>query len=1084
MSIPLEASLARIITPHGTVVGAGFLIEEATVITCAHVVTAALGIADATPTQPPEALVSLDFPLVVSDRTLTAHIISWQAVQANGGGDIAVLRLEDSPPEGAITARLVIADDLWDHSFRAFGFPRYHDQGVWASGKLRAREATGWVQIEDVKITGKRIQQGFSGTAVWDEQLNGIVGMVVAADEDTSKVAYLIPSYKLIQAWPVLAQQAIPPCPYRGLFAFREQDAPYFWGREIFSLELTDAVHRKPLVAIVGASGSGKSSVIYAGLIPRLRQKENWLIASFRPGNRPFRSLAGALVSLLEPNMSQTDQLLEINKLSSQLLQGNLSLQDVIESLRERDPNTRLLLITDQFEELYTQCRELEVRQRFLDELLGTVQALSQQSKFNFHLLLSLRADFVGQALSYRPFADALQYADIKLGPMNRYELLDAIRKPAQKLNVNIEDGLPERILDAISQGPGKLPLLEFTLTLLWEKQQERNLSHVVYNEIGGVEQALAAYAEEVYSNFEKEEQKLLQQIFIQLVHPGEGTEDSRRRASRTELGESLWCLVPRLSDTRLVVSARNSLTGEETVEVVHEALIREWQRLLGWIERDRELRSWQERLRIALRQWEMNGQDEGALLRGALLIEARRWVVERPEAISLTEKIFIETSQQRYEEEVQLRKSYEAKERKSRTDFALRLIFQSESLRNQRPDLQDVSMLLAVEAIQRLLPLDRHETLRYGLPLLSHFISPLIHKGPINAIIFSPDGKYLATASTDGTAAVWEVKSGYQIDCMKHKANVNTIGFSPDGKYLATASEDGTAGIWLINFDQSIILTHGGLVNAVAFSPDGKYLATASTNRTAVVWDAISGDQISRWSHKDYVKAVVFSPSDSRYLATASWDHTVKLGQLGQGHQHIKLSHQGRVNVVMFSPNGHYLATADTDGNAIIWDVTGCNQLACLTHHGPVNSVAFSFDGQYLATASADGTAMIWDSVKGEQITRLTHGRGINAVIFSPDGHYVVTASHDFTAEVWETTSGHLLTHLRHDGPVSTVAFSPDGRYLATAGWDNVAKIWPWHSEQILASVHSRLIRNLTPEEWAQYVGEEPYRKTHPDLP
>src|SRR6266568_1869599 len=264
-----EASIIRFFTTEGLVVGTGFLVSEDTVLTCAHVVAAALWMPEGEcPPDKPAAEIRLDFPLVAPNSVRTAHVLDWHPIQPNGGGDIAVLRLDDRPPEGIKMARLVATqEDLWGHDFRAYGFPDYHDKGVWASGKLRAREATGWVQIEDVIGTSFRVQPGFSGGAVWDEQLDGVAGMVVSSEKDvTNRAAYIIPTDVLVKAWPPLGQQTIPSCPYRGLSAFREEDEQYFFGREAFTQQLVDAARRKPLLAVVGASGSGKSSVVFAGL--------------------------------------------------------------------------------------------------------------------------------------------------------------------------------------------------------------------------------------------------------------------------------------------------------------------------------------------------------------------------------------------------------------------------------------------------------------------------------------------------------------------------------------------------------------------------------------------------------------------------------------------------------------------------------------------------------------------------------------------------------------------------------------------------------------------------------------------------
>ncbi len=399
MYTQLEASLVRIFSSTDandlkSVIGAGFLVSHDAVFTCAHVVTAALGLRDQTPEIPTQPIL-LDFPILAPNEVITAHPCFWQPVAPNGGEDICLLKLKSTPPDDAKVARLVVAEKLWGHAFGAIGFPdAYHRDGVAISGELRTRQATGWVQIEGVRTQGFQVQQGFSGGAVWDVQLDGIVGMVVAAEQNTvSKVGYMIPADMLINAYPPLREQAMPVCPYRGLFAFREEDAPYFFGRETFTQQLVDAVRRRTLVAVVGSSGSGKSSVVFAGLIPRLRTERGWLVLPpYRPGNRPFRSLAAVLTPVLEPQMSERELFDEIDKLEQYLQQREHALPNVIERLVQKYVVARVLLVVDQFEELYTECKDAQERQRFLDLLLAAVEATTQQSRRNFNLILTLRA--------------------------------------------------------------------------------------------------------------------------------------------------------------------------------------------------------------------------------------------------------------------------------------------------------------------------------------------------------------------------------------------------------------------------------------------------------------------------------------------------------------------------------------------------------------------------------------------------------------------------------------------------------------------------------------------------------------------
>jgi tetratricopeptide (TPR) repeat protein len=346
--------------------------------------------------------------------------------------------------------------------------------------------------------------------------------------------------------------------------------------------------------------------------------------------------------------MSETKRLIEIRELTEALHQEKLKLQEVVERILQKNQNAnRLLLFVDQFEELYTLCPKSKIRQHFLDELLSIHSHLPISPSPHLPIclvILTLRADFMEQALAYRPFADALQGNTLNLGPMTREELQKAIQRPAEKLNITFETGLVERILDDIEDEPGNLPLLEFALTLLWERQTNGSLTHKAYESIGQVKGALARHADEVYAGLSQNEQQQLRRVLVQLVRPGEGIEDTRRLASRKELNENQWTLVRRIADARLVVTDRDP-TGEETVEVVHESLIRSWGKLRQWMQADRSFRTWQERLRAALHQWETSGRDDGALLRGVPLTEAKKRLAERKTDLSQGEQEFIQAS-------------------------------------------------------------------------------------------------------------------------------------------------------------------------------------------------------------------------------------------------------------------------------------------------------------------------------------------------------------------------------------------------------------------------------------------------------
>jgi hypothetical protein len=357
--------------------------------------------------------------------------------------------------------------------------------------------------------------------------------------------------------------------------------------------------------------------------------------------------------------LSDVDRLVETPKLAAALQDGTLPLADVFNYIGQTNQNAkRFLLIVDQFEELYTLCSETKIRQAFLDTLLtGINTPPDREQGLKSTILITLRADFLGQALLYRTLADALQDNDLKLGPMNRAELEAAIIEPAAKCGVTFEPGLVSRILDdlGVTLSPdttettddlslGRLPLLEFALTLLWEWQSKNQLTHTGYDAIGKVDGALASYADEIYGQLDAPERATMKRVMVQMVHPGAGTEDTRRLATREDLTEADWNLVQTLADARLIVTDQGN-KGQETAEIIHEALIQHWSRLREWMAADRTFRMWQERLRGAIRQWQASNQDEGALLRGVPLAEAEGWLAERQDDLSQVEKAYIQTS-------------------------------------------------------------------------------------------------------------------------------------------------------------------------------------------------------------------------------------------------------------------------------------------------------------------------------------------------------------------------------------------------------------------------------------------------------
>jgi type II secretory pathway predicted ATPase ExeA len=397
---------------------------------------------------------------------------------------------------------------------------------------------------------------------------------------------------------------------------------------------LTEAVQRQPFVALVGASGSGKSSVVRAGLVPKIRNDREtaWEIVILVPTDQPLNALSRALVPLLEPTLDEIDGLAKVARLAEHFRSGTVSLDDTVKRILEKQSGTnRVLIVVDQFEELYTLTSDEESRRRFLDELLAV--GSSPGSKVT--VAITLRGDFVGKAFAYRPLSDRLQGAQINVGPMTSEELESAIRKPAEKMRLEFESGLVQRILHAVGDEPGNLPLLEFALKELWENRRARLLLNETYVGMGELKGALAKKASDFFKNLSPADQKVLQRVFLRIVRPSESGEDTRRRAAFTELPSEGVELVVKLANERLLVTNRSVSGTEQTVEVAHEALISNWSTLRNWVNEDREFLLWRERLNGLFAEWERAKGKEDALLRGSLLSEAQKWFDQRSEDLS-----------------------------------------------------------------------------------------------------------------------------------------------------------------------------------------------------------------------------------------------------------------------------------------------------------------------------------------------------------------------------------------------------------------------------------------------------------------
>jgi WD40 repeat protein len=931
-----------------------------------------------------------------------------------------------------------------------------------------------------VLLPGADLAPSFLFSNTWIDLRCGVEGLAAAEPLDAFERAMNA------TAAAAATDRAVAVCPYRGLEPFREDDAAFFAGRGALARQLLNFTLGKDLVVVVGPSGSGKSSVVQAGLVPLLRRRFppaiTWDAVAFTPGSEPFHRLATALIPQLEPGMSERERLAEAEALAKDLYSGRTRIESVVGRVIEKSNGTgRLLIVADQFEELLTLTPEPN-RRPFAQALLSAL------GKARFTLLVTLRADFYSQVITlHRELSDRLAPAQVNIGALTRDELRETITTPAGLVGVKFEPGLLDRILDDVGNEPGNLPLLEFALAGLWSKRQDRSLTNAAYNEIGGVTGALAQRAEAEFLRFTPAEQAATRRLFSRLVRvarPEEGAEDTRLRLNleTTDALAGKVALTLAGPEVRLLVmgyTERLEQIGSRTVEVAHEALIRNWERLRTWLNEDREFLLWRQRIQNQMELWEEHQRDADFLLRGTQLSEAERWLIVRPHDLVAAVQEFLKRGidlkeQQREESE---RKRQEEIDNAKRLKEAAEARAEAEQKLGKRAQLVIVGLLFAALAFGGLsvwawFQKDEAEKARResAIQRTLGIWQSAAREAALDAILHSNDDRTALLARqamlfhrTTPTQPRYLVEDALQASAQQpffsHVLSsplydVRSVAFSPDGSRLALAGGDGTVRLWDLREPQAAPQVLSGNQHAlysVAFSPDGRRLASAGEEGTVCLWNLRrpqASPQVLPSDHFD-VTSIAFS-SDSRHLAWGNNAGTARLWDVRRpkAEPQTLSSHEGGVHSVAFSHDGVHLAWASTEG-VRVWDIRRPKaELRILSsHRGSVNSVAFSHDGTRLASGSADGAVLLWDLRQPQAAPQLSFPGGgpIFSVAFSPDSTRLVSAGAEGAVLLWDLRQPQAAPQVLfgHHGSIFSVAFSPDGTRVASASSDRTVRLW-----------------------------------------
>jgi len=816
--------------------------------------------------------------------------------------------------------------------------------------------------------------------------------------------------------------------PYKGLRAFQVADAADFYGRSALVERLLARLREdNPFLAVVGPSGSGKSSVVKAGLLPRLQRGEldaaaNWYTLEMVPGTHPIEELELALNSIATREMPDL-----LNQLKTDT-------RGVVRSVRRilPDEDSQLVLFIDQFEEIFTLVDEEADRLHFLNSLLEAVN----DSRSRMKIIITLRADFYDRPLLYGRFGELMRQRTELVLPLNEAELEEAIVKPARAARVAIESGLVAAIIQDVNEQPGALPLLQYALTELFERREGRMMTLKAYETIGGTSGALTKRAEEIYTAFDAASQETARQMFLRLVTLGEGTEDTRRRALQTELvsltgqAEMMRQVIDRFGQYRLLTFDHDPLTRTSTVEVAHEALIRRWNRMRLWLNESRESLRIQRRLASAAEDWLQASRDRSFLARGSRLQQFQDWATNSNIALNQQESDYLKASLEERDNQLAEERARQAREQQ----------LERES-RNRLRLLTGVSALAALvgfilaaiaitqgqAAIQAQAEAEERASEASSLALSANARNALVEGDPRLAL-----------------ALALESQETYQPAPAEVLRTLASAAYAPSGR----ARFDG----------------HDKAVLNVAFNPNGQQAVSVGLDGRVIVYDRPQVQILTTITLADtYGVDAVFSP-DSKQLAVGCADGSIRLYSLPSGQETGRLlGHSDIVTSLEYLSGGQQLVSASLDKSARLWDIASGQELRLYQaeDNGALLRLSLSRDDTLLATASLDESiandtsdavdrkVRLWDVASGELRTTIVPSSGfIRALEFSPTEDVVAIGVWDSTnsgtVRFYDALSGQETRRLfAASDNITDIAYSADGRQLVTASWDRRVRVW-----------------------------------------